>query len=578
MTEHIVAGKYKLLRRLGKGGMAEVFLAKQVGLDGFEKLVVVKRILPHLAALDDFVRMFMDEARTAADLRHPNVVNIFDIGEDAGTYYMAMEFLHGHDIRAIQRHSVKMNRPIPLGATLQIVLDAANGLYHAHTKADLSGAPLHIIHRDISPQNIITTYDGATKIVDFGIAKATTQTTETQSGVVKGKYTYMSPEQVGGKKLDHRTDQFALGIVTWELLTMRRLFKRENEMKTLAAITECSVPPPSRYADVPKSLDRIVQKALHKDRQRRFKNCQEFMVAIEDFLMEERVAHSPSRLGNFLTALFAEELKEEEARGVGYSDQESLASVKIDATQAARRRPRPTESLRAVSESDGIQVGAPDDLTVVSGPRPQTSRRGLMLTAILLLVGAGVAAAFWFIPSGQDAAEVAREVVIRSTPRGATLIVDGQKSDETTPVVLRDVAAATPHKLVLSLEGYKTQELTRTFSGGNEQVGVDVEMVPLAEASPAVEVSPKPDRTERPKKPRRPSRTRKAEEGKLSISVKPWAKVYVDGKYYDTTPFPAFEIPAGKHRLKFVNTDLKKSQTKNVVVKSGKTATVRIQF
>ena len=166
-----VADKYVLLKRIAIGGMAEVYLARQMGLDGFEKLVVLKRVLPNLAQQADFLEMFLDEARTAADLRHPNVVNIFEIGKDRGAYYMVMEYLGGQNLRMIQRHYESAGGTMPLGHSLQIILGAATGLHYAHTKTDLRGRALGIVHRDVSPHNVIVTYDGAVKIVDFGIAK-----------------------------------------------------------------------------------------------------------------------------------------------------------------------------------------------------------------------------------------------------------------------------------------------------------------------------------------------------------------------------------------------------------------------
>ena len=199
MKAPVIAGKYTLLRRLGHGGMAEVFLAKQMSEGGFEKLVVLKRILPHLASGPEFVTMFLDEARIAADLRHPNIVTIADVGRVNDTLFMVMEFLHGQDIRKVQRKVAAFAQMIPLAHACQMAIDAAAGLHYAHTKHDLKGRDLQIVHRDVSPQNIIVTFEGSTKIVDFGIAKAAGQNTHTSAGVLKGKYTYMSPEQAQGE-------------------------------------------------------------------------------------------------------------------------------------------------------------------------------------------------------------------------------------------------------------------------------------------------------------------------------------------------------------------------------------------
>ncbi|MBI1947403.1 MAG: protein kinase [Deltaproteobacteria bacterium] len=322
----VVAGKYTLLRRLGAGGMAEVFLAKQTssldegGPQGFEKLVVIKRILPHLASgpsNTDFVRMFLDEGRLASDLRHPNIVSIIDVGKTSDTYFIVMEFLHGQDVRKVQRKNAAWGEQVPIGHACRMAIDAATGLHYAHHKADLSGRQLHIVHRDVSPQNMIVTYDGITKIVDFGIAKAATQTTHTSTGVLKGKYTYMSPEQAAGEQVDPRTDQFALGIVLWELLTMRRLFKRETEMATLEAIMGGQIPRPSRFReDLPKAIDDVVMKALHIHRDKRFRDCEELALALEDALAKLSVVHSAARLSQYMRRLFADTLAEEATLGL----------------------------------------------------------------------------------------------------------------------------------------------------------------------------------------------------------------------------------------------------------------------
>ncbi|MEW5848088.1 MAG: protein kinase [Myxococcota bacterium] len=308
-----IGGKYELLRKIATGGMAEVFLARQTGFRGFEKLVVIKRILPHLAQNEAFVKMFLDEARTAADLRHPNVVSVYEIHEDKGTYFISMEFLHGQDVRRILRRASEASEPVPLGHALQIVMDAASGLHYAHAKTDLNGRALDIVHRDISPQNILVTYDGSTKILDFGVAKAASQTFETASGVLKGKYSYMSPEQASGEPVDHRTDQFALGIVAYELTTMKRLFYRNSDVMTLHAVMECEVPPPSSVVSgYPPALERILMKALSRKAHDRFGNCQELVLALEEYLAHQGVVHSPARVGQYMRTLFAATLQHEQ--------------------------------------------------------------------------------------------------------------------------------------------------------------------------------------------------------------------------------------------------------------------------
>ena len=272
----VIAGRYTLLRKLASGGMAEVFLARQGGLEGFEKLVVVKRILPGFAQNPEFRAMFLDEARLAADLRHPNVVNIFDVGQDQGTYFIAMEYLHGQDLSALFHKHRERGEQLPLEHVLQLVMDAASGLHHAHTKTSIDGEPLHIVHRDISPHNLFVTYDGVTQVLDFGIARARRRGVQSDAGVVKGKFAYLAPEALEGAELDARADQFALGIVLFELTTLSRLFQRQSDAEVLRAVMEGRIPRPAeRVPGYPAALEDIVMRSLSREREHRYPDCYE---------------------------------------------------------------------------------------------------------------------------------------------------------------------------------------------------------------------------------------------------------------------------------------------------------------
>lgn len=365
MKAPVIAGKYTLLRRLGHGGMAEVFLARQMSEGGFEKLVVLKRILPHLAGGAEFVNMFLDEARVAADLRHPNIVTIVDVGRIADTLFMVMEFLHGQDIRKVQRKVAAFGQMIPFGHACQMVIDAAAGLHYAHTKVDLNSRPLSIVHRDVSPQNIIVTFEGSTKIVDFGIAKAAGQSSHTSTGVLKGKYTYMSPEQARGEIVDARTDQFALGIVMWELLTMRRLFKRDTEGQTLEAIIDGNVPRPKRFRDdVPAAIEEVVMTALARDKNKRFRDCEALAFALEDALAKEGIVHSQSRLAQYMRRLFADQLAEEAAIGIVQPD----GSMSVKNTFPLHRRDDADKAEKANDKAgERVEKRPPEKSPDVSG-------------------------------------------------------------------------------------------------------------------------------------------------------------------------------------------------------------------
>ncbi|HEY0882226.1 MAG TPA: serine/threonine-protein kinase, partial [Archangium sp.] len=256
-------GKYQLVKKLAVGGMGEVWLARQKGPVGFEKLVVVKTLLQHLREDQEFVNMFFDEARIAAVLNHPNIAQIYDLGEDKGEYFIAMEYVHGLSLRDVVVAALEKGNGMPIALKCRVIADAAAALDFAHATKTPSGQPLDLIHRDVSPQNILVGFNGAVKLIDFGVAKAANKLVRTATGIIKGKYAYMSPEQAYGKQLDGRSDVFGLGTVFWEILCTERLFKRDNETETLQAVVGAEIHPPSMLdRTVPKTLDPIVLKAL----------------------------------------------------------------------------------------------------------------------------------------------------------------------------------------------------------------------------------------------------------------------------------------------------------------------------
>ena len=301
-------GDYTLLKKLATGGMGEVFLARQEQGAGFERYVAIKRILPELSGDDDFVKMFLDEARLAARLNHPNVVQIYDLGICGEQYYIAMEFLEGRDLRRIMGRLGSQDRALPGAHAVQIVHGAAEGLHYAHELKDAYGDPLKIIHRDVSPQNIFISFHGTIKVLDFGIAKAEARSVRTRTGGLKGKYPYLSPEQVRGDEIDRRSDVFSIGTVLWEITVGRRLFKRENDLLTLQAVLACEVPRPSELMNnYPPELEAIVMKSLASDPDKRYANCRVLQEELEQFVGQYGLVLSPQKLGKFSKNLFSNE-------------------------------------------------------------------------------------------------------------------------------------------------------------------------------------------------------------------------------------------------------------------------------
>ncbi|MGV3619917.1 MAG: serine/threonine protein kinase [Archangium sp.] len=322
-------GNYQLVKKLATGGMAEVWLAKQTGIEGFNRHVVVKRILPHLAEDPEFVQMFLNEAKIASRFNHPNIAQIYDLGEKDGQYFIAMEFIHGEDLGRVMRRAWSTGQWVARHIALRIVADSCQGLYYAHTRNDEQGRPLRVVHRDISPQNILISFDGAVKVVDFGIAKASDQVSMTKSGAIKGKFAYMAPEQAAGKPLDARSDVFALGLVLYELVTGVRPLKRDSELATLQAALECKIDPPSAVAEVPVELDEIVMRALAKAPDDRYTDAREFQRSLEQFLLHSKELSTSAEVSELMAALFADRLGEEARLGAPNPSTESSTSNPI---------------------------------------------------------------------------------------------------------------------------------------------------------------------------------------------------------------------------------------------------------
>lgn len=290
--------------------MAEIFLARAQAIHGFEKHVVLKRILPQHASSDDFIRMFLAEARLAATLHHPNIVQVYDIGEEGGTYFFTMEYIQGQDLRRLVRAARRKQTPIPLAHILHIIMGMAGGLHHAHEKVGTDGRPLGIVHRDVSPSNVLVTYEGDVKVVDFGIAKAAAAQVSTIAGTLKGKIPYMSPEQCRGEVVDRRSDIFSIGTLLWELTTGKRLFAGENEFAILNRVAKADVPPPSSVRpEYPPELEAIVMRALSVDADNRYPTAIDLQIDLEDFAREARLPVSSARMGRFMRSLFDEEIK-----------------------------------------------------------------------------------------------------------------------------------------------------------------------------------------------------------------------------------------------------------------------------
>ncbi|MGI5860697.1 MAG: protein kinase domain-containing protein [Myxococcales bacterium] len=451
-------GRYELLKRIAAGGMGEVFLARQAGLEGFEKLLVVKVLLPHLAEDEEFTTMFLDEARIAARLNHPNIGQIYDLGEVDGAYFIAMEYIHGDDVVRLWKTARAKEKFVPLPLAVRIAADAGAGLDYAHKAVDANNRPLNLVHRDVSPQNILVTFDGAVKLIDFGVAKAAGRMSRTATGTLKGKYSYMSPEQAKGMEIDRRSDIFALGVVLYEMATSVRLFKRDTEISTLRAVTDCEIMAPSQInPQVDPLLESVIMKALEPDPEKRYQDAQAFRLALEEWAVETRQSGSSAHLAAFMQDLYADRLAAERAEGKPFSDFEGTPSAIF------RRSPlNPGGTVRARPGDRQSGSGPAPAYTQDSGgaaPAPKKSPV-IPIVAGLAVLGlvAGLAVTLWPKPVEQ-AAPVANvrpaiaSLSLRTTPPGASVLVNG-KPVGTTPLEGHPLPTGEQVKVEAILEGY----------------------------------------------------------------------------------------------------------------------------
>ncbi|MBA3463285.1 MAG: serine/threonine protein kinase, partial [Deltaproteobacteria bacterium] len=363
VTQTTKLGRYEIVQHLAQGGMADVLLGRTVGIEGFERHVVIKRIHAEQARDNRYVTMFLDEARLAATLHHANIVQVNDIGQENGEYFFAMEYVLGEDVRKILGRAAQIGSRVPLEHVMTIVIGAAAGLHHAHEQIRADGTSLGIVHRDVSPANILVGLDGAVKVVDFGIAKASHQSARTQSGVLKGKVAYMSPEQCNNDLVDRRSDVYSLGIVLYELLTTQPLFQCDNDFLTMSAIVHQDVKPPSTIEpSIPPELDAIVVKALARRMRDRYATTDELRRALEDYTSAAGVRTSTTALADYMKTTFGQRREPwlvKDGRNDGTENlelEDDMPSIEIEVASTPVRPPAPRRRGRLLAA--GIAVMA----------------------------------------------------------------------------------------------------------------------------------------------------------------------------------------------------------------------------
>lgn len=516
-------GRYELIKRIAVGGMGVIYLAKSRGAGGFEKTVIIKKILDHLADEPEFITKFLDEGRTVVHLTHGNIVPVFDMGAQDGEYFIAMDYVPGRDLRdVLKRLSEKgdknqKNVLMPMSLAVFIAIEACKGLDYAHRCAGEDGAPLGIVHRDVSPSNILISRDGEVKIIDFGIARATSRVAKTMTGRIQGKVCYMSPEQASGKPVDRRSDVFSTGVVLYEMLTGVRVFQGDSDLQSLDYVRQCVVDPPSTLnPQIPPELDAIVLRALAADPEARYQSSDALHVALLEWLYGRGRAVTSQQLAEFVRELFPEGFERTELRrardpsslgssqnparmnlddalnaefaklgGLDTLEQHSAAtaSVQIDPLDPTAENPAPAAPVAAhkdaageddahkddVGEEDaaGEDAGVDDEVRPLDPPDSgeisalqlageHGEKRGFkrwIFVALLLGSVVGVAGVYFYLLSEHG------EVVIRTDPPGASIRVDGVKvAGATTPHTLE--LEAGEHIIELRKDGFREQNLS----------------------------------------------------------------------------------------------------------------------
>ncbi|MDY7232562.1 protein kinase domain-containing protein [Hyalangium rubrum] len=421
-------GQYLLFRKLAEGGMAELYLAKQIGAEGFERDVVIKCMLDHLSKNQDFISMFLDEARLAARLHHPNIVQITDLGVADDRYFICMEYLAGEDLDSLIGCSRHKGEAIPIPVAARIILSALEGLEFAHGYQE-QGQSVGLVHRDVSPSNIFVTYQGTVKVLDFGIAKASSRMTQTQPGLLKGKWGYMSPEQARGESIDARSDLFSLGITFHELLTGRRVFERDHEIGVLLALMAQPIPPPSTLRpDIPPALDRIVMKALERQADDRYASASAMRADLEDFLRSTPSVSGISHLAQYMQGLFG---PVEVANKTKIPSLTELAAIRVPTPPPPQDERIGYEKtlVRPTDPGEGSSPAAParpsTDRQPLPAPVPATPPRqsmavpvaiGALVAVVLLALGGGAAWYFLFRTPAPALSVTAPPVAIPASP------------------------------------------------------------------------------------------------------------------------------------------------------------------
>jgi serine/threonine protein kinase len=506
-------GQYILLEKVGTGGMAELFKAKKIGIEGFERVLAIKRILPHLCSDEEFIDMFIAEAKLVARLSHKNIAQVYDFGKIGQNYFIAMEYIRGKDLRGIFKRCEEKNIKLPVALAVFIAKEVSSALSYAHRQKDSMGRNLNIIHRDVSPQNILVSYEGEVKVVDFGIAKAETQS-HTKTGTIKGKLAYMSPEQAWGNPIDHRSDIFSIGIVMYEMITGKRLFKGSTEIKTLEMVREAKAEPfsPALVAVIPSELESFIMKALSKDVKSRYQDASDMERYLGSVLLELSSGAPGIVLKKLMNDMFRDEIEAENKTAAEDATRSINYENKVVSIPKESKESKPQVQLERKPQPGG------------------KSFLYALLGAAIIFVLVGV---FLMWP-----------------------YIIGEKTTSS----------------LIPAQVYSVADQKKPIQEASEQ------QVPLSQEQVAYPVQQnQKEQAQDSKEEKTTKAPREAVNGSLTINAMPWAEIYINEKHYGTTPKTIQTLKAGDYRVRLENPNYDVWTTK-VAVRDGKTSGISHKF
>jgi eukaryotic-like serine/threonine-protein kinase len=525
-------GKYTLVAKLATGGMAEIFLARLVGAGGFDKLVCIKRILPHLAKDQTLTSMFLAEASIAAQISHPNVCQVFELGEIDGRYFIAMEYLEGVPLACFRRPDI-YGGAIDPRLVVGLGMQACEGLHHAHGLKKNDGTPLEVVHRDVSSNNLFATKDGVVKVLDFGIAKIQDASVKTSTGSMKGTYAYMAPEQLRGERLDRRTDVFAMGIVLWELFGRQHLFKRETDFLTFQAITTEPIPDICELRpDVPPALGAAIAKALSRNRDDRFPSTRALGQALAEAVVPLGGPLGAAAISDEIERAFESRLRDQRklirtAREGGVFSLDDDLGPQI--SHGTEMMTTPVKFVSADHAPSSPSAPAPPVVQRPTASMPTAPDRApgrwLSIALVLILLGGGALAVVLYASREQPSTEAAPAV------RMATISVDAAEPMIVVDAAIAEVKQASPPDAGVVVRTQKTPRVKEVAASGPP--------------------------------------------GFITIDATPvYAVIYIDGKNRGETPLVKLSLSPGKHAVKAVSPS-GSVKTFSIVIESGKVAQTR---